>query len=277
MGAVEVAGALADPEHVRRAVVPTAGGRVLAGERLLVAEHQGLVAGPHVDLAERGVRLGVHPGGAHEAQGTIDLERQLVVLLPDRAGRHELLRPGVDPVEGGEATLGEGAQQVERRRRLVVRLHEPLGGRHPGGGGGRRVVDDVAAERRQVVVADALEVGRPRLGELAGDASDLDDRHAQRIGEHDRHLQDDAQLLTDVVGGEVLEALGAVARLEQEGVARRHLGEPVLERSRLAGEHQRGIAVDLLERPVEVGLVGPRRLLLDRERPPASPAPTTLP
>ena len=33
-----VAGALADPQHVRRAVVPAAGQRVLAGERLLVAE-----------------------------------------------------------------------------------------------------------------------------------------------------------------------------------------------------------------------------------------------
>ena len=60
VGAVELAGALADPQHVRRAVVPAAGGRVLPGERLLVAEDQRLVAGPHVDLAEGVVRLGVH-------------------------------------------------------------------------------------------------------------------------------------------------------------------------------------------------------------------------
>jgi hypothetical protein len=53
--AVELAGALADPEHVRRAVVPVAGERVLPGERLLVAEHQRLVA--RVERRPREVRL----------------------------------------------------------------------------------------------------------------------------------------------------------------------------------------------------------------------------
>jgi hypothetical protein len=38
VGAVELAGALADPEHVGRAVVPVAGEGVLPGEGLLVAE-----------------------------------------------------------------------------------------------------------------------------------------------------------------------------------------------------------------------------------------------
>ena len=87
-----------------------------------------------------------------------------------------------------------------------------------------------------------LEVGRAGLGELAGDAADLHDGNAHRVGEHDRHLEDDAQLLADVVGGEVLEALGAVAGLEQEGVAGRDLGETGLQRPGLAGEHQRGVA-----------------------------------
>ena len=41
--AVEFASALADPQHVRRAVEPAAGERVLAGERLFVAEDQRLV------------------------------------------------------------------------------------------------------------------------------------------------------------------------------------------------------------------------------------------
>ena len=76
----------------------------------------------------------------------------------------------------------------------------------------------------QVDVADALGRARAGLGELAGDAADLHDRHAHRVGQHDRHLQDDAQLLPDVVGGELLEALGAVAGLEQEGVAGGDLG-----------------------------------------------------
>ena len=114
-------------------------------------------------------------------------------------------------------------------------------------------------------VADLLEVAGAGLGELAGDAADLHHRHAERVGEHDRHLQDDAQLLADVDRGELLEALGAVAGLQQEGVAGGHLAERGLQRPGLAGEHQRGIGGDLLQRPIEVGLVGPLGLLLGRE------------
>ena len=115
----------------------------------------------------------------------------------------------------------------------------------------------MAAERRELLVADQLGERRPRLGELTGDPADLHDRHAHRVREHDRHLEDDAQLLADVVGGEVLEALGAVAGLEQERVAGGDLGQPGLQRARLAGEHERREALDLLERTVEVGFVGP--------------------
>ena len=96
----------------------------------------------------------------------------------------------------------------------------------------------------------ALGGAGPGLGELPGDAPDLHDRHAQRVGQHDRHLQDDAQLLPDVVGRELLERLGAVAGLEQERVAGGDLGQRRLQRAGLAGEHQRGIAGDRLQRPV---------------------------
>ena len=93
------------------------------------------MAGVDVDLAEVGVRLGVHAGGAHEPQRPVDLAGELVVALAGRARRHELLVPGVDPVERGEPALGERAHEVQRGRRLVVRLHEPFGRRHAGGGG----------------------------------------------------------------------------------------------------------------------------------------------
>ena len=56
VGTVELAGALADPQHVRGAVVPVAGERVDAGQRLLVAEQERLVAGVEVDLVELGHR-----------------------------------------------------------------------------------------------------------------------------------------------------------------------------------------------------------------------------
>ena len=57
---------------------------------------------------------------------------ELLVAPTLGARRDELLVPGVDPGEVGEAALGEGPQQVQRRRRLVVRLHEPVGVGHAG-------------------------------------------------------------------------------------------------------------------------------------------------
>ena len=263
--AVELARALADPQHVRGAVVPSAAERILPGERFLVAEQQRLVAGVEVDLVEVVVVLGVDAAGTHEPQRPIDLGGQLVVGPALRAGGDELLGPRVHPGEVGETALGERAQQVERRRRLVVGLHKPIGRWHPCRFGGVRAVDDVAAERRQIDVPDAFERADARLGELPGDASDLDHRHSERIGQHDGHLEDDAQLLTDVDGRELFEALGAVAGLQQEGVAGGDMAEGCLQRSRLAGEHQRGIGRDLLQRPIKIALVRPIGLLLGRK------------
>ena len=50
--AVEVAGALTDPEHVSGAVIPFAGGGVLAGESLLVRQQQTLVGRVEVHAGE---------------------------------------------------------------------------------------------------------------------------------------------------------------------------------------------------------------------------------
>ncbi len=107
----------------------------------------------------------------------------------------------------------------------MVRLHEPFGIRHPRRLGRVDVVDDVSAERRQFEVADHLGGGGAGLRELAGHAADLHDGNPDGVGEHDGHLQDDAQLLSNVVGGELLEALGTVAGLEQEGASGGHTGE----------------------------------------------------
>ncbi len=154
MRAVEFAGAFADPQHVRRAVEPSAGQRVLAGQRLLVAEDQCLVRGEHVDLGEVRVRFGVDAAGAHEGERPLDLGGDGLVALPFGAGCHELLGPGVDSRQIGETALGERSQQVQRRRRLVVGLHEALGVGDPRCFRGIEVVDDVATERRQFEIAD---------------------------------------------------------------------------------------------------------------------------
>ena len=123
------------------------------------------------------------------------------------------------------------------------------------------VVDDVAPEHRQLDIADELGRRRAGLGELPGDAADLHDRDTRAVGEHDRHLQDDLQLVADRVGGEVVEGLGAVAGLEQERPAGGDLAERAGQAARLAGEHERWERRELGENLGVRGGIGPWRLL----------------
>ncbi|MEY9437259.1 hypothetical protein ABIF14_004350 [Bradyrhizobium elkanii] len=101
------------------------------------------------------------------------------------------------------------------------------------------VVDDVAAIARQLDVALLLGRRRARLCELAGDAADLHHRQRAGIGQHDRHLQEDAEEVADVVGAVFGKALGAVAALQQEGLAGGDPPQRLLQAARLAREHQR--------------------------------------
>ncbi len=58
-----------------------AGQGVPAGQRLLVAEDQRLVAGAEVDLVQPGLGLEVDAAGPHEAQGPVDLVGDGLVAL----------------------------------------------------------------------------------------------------------------------------------------------------------------------------------------------------
>ena len=131
-------------------------------------------------------------------------------------------------------------------------------------------VDDVAAIGRQRDAVLRLGVGGARLGELAGEAADLDHRAGGAEGQHHRHLQQHLEGVADVVRVELGEALGAVAALQQKGLAGRDIGEPVLQPPRLAGEDQRREAAQRLLDPGERRLVGITRHLPDRQ---AAPAP----
>ncbi len=119
----------------------------------------------------------------------------------------------------------------------------------------------MTAERRDLDVADLFHVRRAGLGELPSHATDLHGGRADGVGQDDRHLEDDAELLADVVGGELFEALGAVTGLEEERIAGGDLAEVCLERPGLLGEDQRGHLRDGLQRPFECAGVGPVRLL----------------
>ena len=122
--AVEGAGPLADPKEVRGDVVGQAGTGVDPGERALVFEQQGLVAGVELDRAEL---LGVGTAGVHERQGAVDLARQFLIPLPGRALPDEVLVPRVHLAQVGVAAGGEGAAEVQRRGGVVVGGQEPAG------------------------------------------------------------------------------------------------------------------------------------------------------
>ncbi len=165
----------------------------------------------------------------------------------------------MDMVEIGEAALGKGAQEVERRRRLAIGHFLA----HRIGQTVRRIkldaVDDVAAVARQLLAALAFHRRRARLGELAGDAADLDHRRFGGKGHNHGHLQEGAEEITDIVGAVFGEAFGAIAALKQESPAGRHVGELALELARLAGKNQRRIGrqpcLDGGQR-VGIGIVG---------------------
>jgi hypothetical protein len=53
-----------------------------------------------------------------------------------------------------------------------------------------------------------------RLGELSGNAAELDHRAARAKGQHHRHLQQHLEHVADVVGMELGKALGAIPALQ---------------------------------------------------------------
>ena len=103
----------------------------------------------------------------------------------------------------------------------------------------RDVVDDVAAIARQFDAVDLLGRRRARLGELPGDAADLHHRQRAGIGQHHRHLQQHAEEIADVVGAVLGKALGAIAALQQEGLAGGDARQRLFQVAGLAGKNQR--------------------------------------
>ena len=246
MGRSFEAGAVADPQEVGRGVVPVAGQRILARHRLLVGEQQRLVARVEMRALKLRHRLRVDPARRHEVERVADPVGQRLVAFRPRAATHEVERPAMDLLEVGITALREGAQQVERRRGLVVAADHPLRI------GAARVlvegdvVDVVAAIAGQRDAALFFGGRRARLGELAGHAAELHHRQLRGIGQHHRHLQDDAEGVANVVRVEFGEALGAIAALQQKSLAGSDLGQLGRQRARLAGEDERRETRNLL-------------------------------
>ena len=219
MRAVELAGAVADPQHMRRAIVPIAGGAIDAGQRLLVLQDQRLVGGEEIGLADLRRGLGSQSAGFHEMQRLADAVGQIAIALALRAARHETERPAMHLMQIRIAALGEGAQQVERRRRLIVGLDQPLRIGIARFRSEFHAVDDVAAigwaasprSGFRSAPSAAWRIGRP-CGRPSPPGM-------PRKSEHHRHLQHHAEGVADVIGMEFGEAFGAIAALQQERLA----------------------------------------------------------
>jgi hypothetical protein len=116
MRAVQLPRAVADPEEVRRRVVPVATRGIDSRHRLLVAEQQRLVAGVEIRGAQLRHELRRDAAGFHEGERFADVVGDLAVALAGRRAGDEAEIPAVDVVQIGVAASRESAQQVERGR-----------------------------------------------------------------------------------------------------------------------------------------------------------------
>ena len=240
MGRSFKAGAVADPQHVGRRIVPVPGQRIAAGHRLLVGQVQRLVAGIEACSLKLRHGLRVDPAGLHEVQRLANPVRHFGEAVGPRAAPHEIQRPLVDLAQVGIAAGREGAQQVERRRGLRIGLEQALRIGDARFSGEIDPVDVVAQIAWQFDAILHFDRRRARLGKLSGHAAHLHHRLLAGKGQHHRHLQQHAEGVADVVGVKFGKAFGAVPALEQETLARRHFGQVRLQRARLAREDQRG-------------------------------------
>ena len=172
-------------------------------------------------------------------------------------------------LDAGVATLGEGAQQIERRRRLAIGfdLSAWIGTTRFLCEG--NIVDDVAAIARQFLAIAFFGRRGARLGELSGDAADLHYWQRAGISEHDRHLQKHTEEVADVVGAVLGKALGAVAPLQQKSLAVDDTRQRFLQAARLASKDQRWKGRELLFHVVQRLQVRIYRHLMDRFLAPA--------
>eukprot|EP00983_Pelagomonas_calceolata_P009338 302265-Pelagomonas_calceolata.AAC.3 len=231
---------------------------VQASQGLLVVKQQRLMGGVELRLTHQ--RAGwVHTAGCHEGDGLIHAVGQVLVGLALWAVLHEVQVPLRHPGQATVATGAEATQQVERGSGLVVGLHEALRVGDARLGRELRAVDDIAPVRGQRHAIDGLVVGGAWLGELAGDAAQLDDGDAAPEGEHYRHLQQHPVEVPDAVGAELTEGLRAVAARDDKGIATGSLGHALLQRAALAREDERGHLGNLAKHLVHscpVGVLG---------------------
>jgi hypothetical protein len=139
----------------------------------------------------------------------------------------------------GESAVDQRAHEIQRERGALIAAQQQFRIRFALRGREARPIDVVAAIARQRHAVARFGVGRTRLGVLAGEAADANHRLLQALQQHQAHLQQDLQAPRDVVRFAVLEALGAIAALQQKLLAALRQRELRAQRLDLPGDHQR--------------------------------------
>ncbi len=146
------------------------------------------------------MRLGVEADRPHEAQRLGDAVGDLLIAFGLRAIVDEAKHPSMGVLEVGVAAGGEGPEEVQGRSGLAIGFELPARIRLARLRREFDVVDDIAAIGRQRDAVDGFEVRGARLGELAGDAPDFDDRRGGGERHDHRHLQKHPEEIADIVG-----------------------------------------------------------------------------
>src|SRR3984885_397184 len=116
----------------------------------------------------------------------------------------------------GEASVDERAHEVERERGAFVAAQQQFWVGLALRRAKARAVDVVAPIARERHAAAGLGVRRTWLGILSGESADADDGLLQPLQQNQAHLQQDLQPPSDVVRLAILEALRAIASLQQK-------------------------------------------------------------
>ena len=148
-----------------------------------------------------------------------------------------------------------------------------FGIRHARGGVKLNAVNNIAAIAGQFDAINGLGIGRARFGKLTRHATDFDDRQLGTIGQHNRHLQQYAERIADIVGVVLNEAFGAIAALQQKRTSLAYLSELRFQIARFTGNNQRRKARQAIFHRLQGCRIVISRHLLNRKIPPAFQSP----
>ena len=130
-------------------------------------------------------------------------------------------------------------------------------------------VDDIATVGGQGHAVDGFIIGRARLGELPGHATDLDHRATCREGHDNGHLQQHLEGVANLRRRKFGKTFSAIAALKQKRPTLSDFGKLAAQLAGFPGKHQRRVTGQALLDAQQVCSVRVVGLLLDRQGAPA--------